>query len=136
MRPNGLGAPDKVTLVPMTRIEPAQPKTESKPVKNITQNTRKGYRFYCNKVGHFKAECRKMKRDKLQQTRKNNGQTNNNARNTLKCNNCAKPHKTDDCWNGANSANDPRPKRYNQHERKTDNSTQPTTTKTVDESKS
>ena len=64
MRLNGLGAPDKVTLVPLTKIEMAQFKTESKPVENITQNTKKGYCFYCNKLGHFKAECRKMKKDK------------------------------------------------------------------------
>ena len=76
-----------------------------------------------------------MKRDKWQQTRKNNGQPNSNAGNTLKCKTCGKPHKTEDCWNGANSANDPRPKRHNQQERKTDNPVQFTTTKTSDESK-
>ena len=70
MRLNGLGAPDEVTLVPLNKIEPAPAKTETKPVENTTQNTKKGYCFYCNKFGHFKAECRKMKRDKWQQTRK------------------------------------------------------------------
>ena len=76
-----------------------------------------------------------MERDKWQQTRKSSGRTNNKASNTLKYDTCGKPHKTEVCWYGAHSVNDPRPKRHNQQERKTDNSVQPTTTKTVDESK-
>ena len=64
MRLNGLGAPDEVTLVPLNKIGPAQIKTESKPIEATTQNTIKVYCFYCNKLGHFKAECRKMKREK------------------------------------------------------------------------
>ena len=51
-----------------------------------------------------------MKRDKWQQTRKNNGQTNYSTGKPPKCDTCGKTHKTEDCWNGANSANDPRPK--------------------------
>ena len=89
---NGLGAPDEVTLVPLSKIEPAQPKTEAKPVENNTQNTKKVYCFYCNKFGHFKAECRKMKKDKWHQTQKNDGQTNNSAGNTFICDTCGKPH--------------------------------------------
>ena len=134
MRLNGLGAPDEVTLVPLSKIEPAQPKTEAKPAENNTQNTRKGYCFYCNKFVNFKAECRKMKRDNWPQTGKNNGQTNKCAGNTFKCDTCGKPDKTEDCWNGANSTNDPRPKRHKQQERKTNNFVQPTTSKTEDES--
>ena len=76
-----------------------------------------------------------MKKDKWHRTRKNNCQTNNSAGNTFKCDTCGKPHKTEDCWNGANSANNPRPKHHNQQERKTDNFVQPTTTKTDDVSK-
>ena len=76
-----------------------------------------------------------MKKDKWHQTRKNNCQRNNSASNTFKCDTCGKPHKTEDCWNGANSANDPRPKYHNQQERKTNNFVQPTTTKTDDVSK-
>ena len=74
MRLNGLVAPDEVNLVPLNKIEPVQTKSETKPAENNTQNTtqitKKGYCFYCNKFGHFKAESRKMRRDKWQQTRK------------------------------------------------------------------
>ena len=49
MRLNGLGAPDEVTLVPLNKVEPAPPNTESKQADNTTQNTKKGCCFYCNK---------------------------------------------------------------------------------------
>ena len=132
MRLNGLGAPDEVTLVPLNKIEPAQP--ETKPPENNPQMTKKGYCFYCNKFGHFKDECRKMRRDKCLQTHKHNG-PNNKAGSTLKCDTCGKNHETEDCWNGANAANDQRPKRHNQMERQTDNPAQTATTKSLDESK-
>ena len=90
MRLNGLGAPDEVTLVPLNKIE-NQSKPEAKPAEKNTQNTKNGYCFYCNKFGHFKAECRKMRRNKLLQTRKYNG-PNKSAGTTLKCDTCDKPH--------------------------------------------
>ena len=68
MRLNGLGAPDEVILVPLNKIEPAQSKTETKPAENNFQNTKNGYCFYCNKFGHFKADCKKMRRYKWLQT--------------------------------------------------------------------
>ena len=135
MRLNGLGAPDEVTLVPLNKAEPAPAKTEPKQVDNTTQNVKKGYCFYCNKFGHYKAECRKMKRDKWMQTRKNNGQTNSSVGKSLKCETCGKPHKTEDCWNGANSANDPRPKRHNNPESKKDVPVQQTKDNGATESK-
>ena len=135
MRLNGLGAPDEVTLVPLNKVEPAPAKTESKQVDSTTQNVKKGYCFHCNKFGHYKAECRKMKRDKWMQTRKNNGQTNTSAGKPFKCETCGKPHKTEDCWNGANSANDPRPKRHNNSEPKKDVPVQQATANTVTDSK-
>ena len=135
MRLNGLGAPDEVNLVPLNKAEPAPPNTESKKADNTTQNTKKGYCFYCNKFGHYKAECRKMKRDKWIQTKKNNAQTSSSSGKPLKCDTCGKPHKIENCWNGANSANDPRPKRHFQQERKQDNPAQQPTNQDTDESK-
>ena len=96
MRLNGLGAPDEVTLVPLNKIEPAQTKTEPKPAENTAQTTKKGYCFYCNKFGHYEAECRKMKRDKWMQTRRNNGPSNHSAGKPPKCDTCGKPHKTEE----------------------------------------
>ena len=85
MRRNGLGTPNEVTLVPLNKIEVAQPQTDTKPTENRLQNNKKGHSFYCNKFGHFKAECRKMERDKWQQNRKNSGYTSSRAGNYLKC---------------------------------------------------
>ena len=76
-----------------------------------------------------------MKRDKWMQTRKNNSQTNSSAGKPLKCETCGKPHKTEDCWNGANSANDPRPKRHNNPESKKDVPVQQTKANAVTDSK-
>ena len=76
-----------------------------------------------------------MKKDKWQQIRKNNGQANNNAGKPPNCDTCGKPHKTGDCWNGANSANDPRPKRHITQEQKKDIPVQPTTANSVIEPK-
>ena len=135
MRLNGLGEPDDVTLVPLNKIEPAQTKTEPKPAETTAQTTKKGYCFYCNKFGHHKAECRKMKRDKWMQTRRNNGPTNHSAGKPPKCDTCGKPHKTEDCWNAANAANDPRPKGHNTQESKRDTSVTQLTNQPDDESK-
>ena len=40
-----------------------------------------------------------------------------------------------DCWNGANAANDPQPKRHHQQEHKTDNTVKPTPTSTTSKPK-
>ena len=71
----------------------------------------------------------------METDQKNDDQTNNSAGNPPKCDTCGKPLKTEDCWNGASAANDPRPERHNQQERKTDHPVQPKTSKPVDESK-
>ena len=42
MRPNGFGAPDEVTLIPLNKIEPTPSKSEPKQADNTTQNTKKG----------------------------------------------------------------------------------------------
>ena len=63
MRLIGLGAPDDVILMPLNEIEATQPQTDTKLTENTTQNTKKRFCFYCNKLGRFKAECRKKKRE-------------------------------------------------------------------------
>ena len=73
--------------------------------------------------------------DANQEPLRNNGQANSTAGKPLKCDTCGKPHKTEDCWNGANSANDPRPKRHNTQEPKRDIPVQPRTANSVTESK-
>ena len=62
------------------------------------------------------------------QTKRKNGQTSSSIGTPLKCDTCDKPHKTENCWNGANAANDPRPKRHTTQEQKRDTPDQLTTT--------
>ena len=64
MRLNRLGIPDKVTPFLLKKIEQAQTQNEQKPAEDRKKDTKKGYGFYCNNFGHFKEECRKVKRDK------------------------------------------------------------------------
>ena len=125
MRLNNFITPDEMTLVPLNENEVAQPHAETTQAENRTQHARKRYCFYCNKFGHFKAECRKVKRHKWQQFRINNGQTNCGTGNTLYCDTCGKLHKTENCLNGANAANDPRPRRRNEKQTNFSNLRQP-----------
>ena len=96
MRLNGPGAPDEVTLVSLNKIEPAQTKQETKQDENTTQNTKKGNCFYCNKFGHFRAECRKLRRINGNKQGRTTAKLKN-AGTTLKCDTYGKPHKTKDC---------------------------------------
>ena len=81
MRLNGLGAPDDVTLVPLNHIETTSASTtEDEP--------KRGFCFYCNKYGLYKAHCRKLERDKWQETRRQNGQINTNRPLKPKCETC------------------------------------------------
>ena len=104
MRLNCLGAPDDITLVPLSNFLPTSNTPKNK-------ENRRGFCFYCSRYGHYKAQCRKLKRDKWQETRKQNGPINSVRPPRPKCATCGKQHSTEDCWVGANGANDPRPKR-------------------------
>ena len=59
MRLNGLGTPDDITLVPLNNVVPTSNTPHNK------ENTQ-GFCFYCSGYGHYKAQCRKLKRDKWQ----------------------------------------------------------------------
>ena len=74
-----------------------------------------------------------MKGDKWQQTRKSSSQQRRKQNAQMR--HLRRTTQNEDCRNGANSANYPRPKRHNQLERKSHNPVQHTTTKTTDESK-
>ena len=55
-RLNGLGAPDETTLTPLNAVDTAPPE-ETKDQKQ------RGHRFHCGRYGHYKAQCRKPKKD-------------------------------------------------------------------------
>ena len=105
MRLNGLGAPDETILVPLNAVDvaPTEPKKEL---------THRGSCFHCGKQGHYKAQCRKLRKDRYYETKAQNAIPNTNEPPKPKCDTCGKLHKTENCWYGANAANDPRTKRH------------------------
>ena len=62
MRLNGLGAPDETTLMPLNTIDAVV--TEVK-----KEQQQRGNCFHCGKYGHFKVQCRRLKKDTTQQKR-------------------------------------------------------------------
>ena len=104
MRLNGLGAPDETILVPLNTVDVAPPEPKKEP-------TQRGNCFHCGKYGHYKAQCRKLRKKRYYETKAQNGATNTNDPPKPKCDTCGK-HKTENCWYGANAANDPRKKRH------------------------
>ena len=105
MRLNGLGAPDETILVPLNTVDVAPPEPKKEP-------TQRGNCFHCGKYGHYKAQCRKLRKERYYETKAQNGATNTNDPPKPKCDTCGKLHKTENCWYGANAANDPRKKRH------------------------
>ena len=102
MRINGLGAPDETTLVPLNTVDAVV--TDEK-----KEQQQRGYRFHCGKYGHYKAQCRRLRKERYYaNTKPNNKETNQNEPPKPKCNTCGKMHKTGNCWDRANAANDPR----------------------------
>ena len=57
MRLNGLGAPDETTLVPLNTVDAVV--TDDK-----KDQQQRGHCFHCGKYGHYKAQCRRLQRER------------------------------------------------------------------------
>ena len=102
MRLNGLGAPDETTLVPLNTVDAVV--TDEK-----KEQQQRGYFFQCGKYGRYKAQCRRLRKERYYaNTKPNNKKPNQNEPPKSKCDTCGKMHKTENCWDGANAANDTR----------------------------
>ena len=104
MRLNGLGAPDETILVPLNTVDAVV--TDDK-----KDQQQRGHCFHCGKYGHYKAQCRKLQRERYNTAKTNTKDPTQNEAPKLKCDTCCKMHKTENCWNGANAVNDPRKKK-------------------------
>ena len=105
MRLNGLGTPDETTLVPLNTVDVVSPE----PKKEVNQ---RGNCFHCGKYGHYKTQCRKLRKGRYYETKAQNGIPNTHEPPKPKCDTCGKLHKTENRWYGANAAKDPRKKRH------------------------
>ena len=56
MRLNGLGAPDETTLVPLTTVDAVV-------ADDKKEQQQRGYCFHCEKYGHYKAQCRRLRKE-------------------------------------------------------------------------
>ena len=101
MRLNGLGAPDETTLVPLNTVDAAV-------ADDKNEQQQRGYCFHCGKYGHYKAQCRRLRKDRYYDTKTSTTDTKPTDTAKPKCDTCGKMHKTENCWDGANAANDPR----------------------------
>ena len=104
MQINGLGAPDETTLVPLNTVDAVV--THDK-----KEQRQRGYCFHCGKYGHYKAQCRRLRKDRYYATKTSNNGPKQTEAPKPKCDTCGKLHKTENCWDGANVANDPRKKK-------------------------
>ena len=101
MRLNGLRAPDETTLVPLNTVDAAV-------ADDKKEQQQRGYCFHCGKYGHYKAQCRRLHKDRYYATKTSTTDTKPTDTAKPKCDTCGKMHKTENCWDGANAANDPR----------------------------
>ena len=101
MRLNGLGAPDETTIVPLNTVDAAV-------ADDKKEQQQRGYCFHCGKYGHYKAQCRRLRKDRYYATKTITTDTKQTDTAKPKCDTCGKMHKTENCWDGANAANDPR----------------------------
>ena len=105
MRLNGLGAPDETTLVPLNTVDTAVADEKK-------EQQQRGHCFHCGKYGHYKAQCRRLQRDRYNTAKTTTKNLTQNEAPKPKCDTCGKMHKTENCWNGANAANDPRKRKH------------------------
>ena len=54
---NGLNAPDETTLVPLNAVD-------TDPIEQNKEPIQPGYCFYCGRYGNYKAQYRKLTKDR------------------------------------------------------------------------
>ena len=107
MRLNELGAPDETTLVRLNTVDAVV-------TNDKKEQQQRGYYFHCGKYGPYKAQCRRLRKERYYaKTKTNTEDSNQNEAPKPKCSTCGKMHKTENCWDGANAANDPGKKSEN-----------------------
>ena len=101
---NGLGAPDETTLIPLNSVDTID-------LEEKKEKQHRGYCFHCGRYGHYKVQCRKSKKERYYETKTKNVATNQMDAQKPKCGMCGNLQKTENCWEGAYAANNPRRKK-------------------------
>ena len=104
MRINRLGAPDETTLVPLNTVDAVA-------TEDNKEQQQRGYCFHCGNYRHYKAQCRRLRKERYYATKTSTAESKHTEAQKPKCDTCGKLHKTENCWDGANAANDPRKKK-------------------------
>ena len=78
------------------------------------EQQRRNYCCHCGKYGHYKAQCRRLRKERYYANAKTKTKdSNQNEAQKAKCDTCGKMPKTEICWDGANAANDPAKRNVN-----------------------
>ena len=104
MRLNGLGAPDERTLILLETVDAVVTEDKKEPQQG-------GYCFHCGKYSHYKAQFRRLRKERCYTTNPNHAETNQTDPQKPKCDTCPKIHKTENSWDGPNAINNPRKKK-------------------------
>ena len=81
MRLNGLGAPDGTTLIPL-KADDAGPPEETK------DEQQRGHCFHSGRYGHYKAQCKELKKDRYYENKVKSNVLNTNDPDKSKCDTC------------------------------------------------
>ena len=74
------------------------------------EQQQRGCCFHCGNYGHYKAQCRRVRKERYCPTKSSTAKPKQPEAAKPKFDTCGKLHKTENCWDGANAANDPRKK--------------------------
>ena len=78
---NELGAPEETTLVPLNTVDVRYLEQKKK-------SNHRGYCFHCGRYGHYKGQCRKLKKGRYYETQAKNGEINSTDPRKPECETC------------------------------------------------
>ena len=81
MRLNRLGAPDETSLILRVSVDAVVTEDEK-------EQQQRGYCFHCGKYGHFKVQCRRLRKERYYAKKPNQAETNQTDAQKPMCDTC------------------------------------------------